>query len=965
MFLDPEPNRQKLQVSSSPFFAAQMPAERAGDQRWRKARKPLHERTLSQMNQRSPGKSATGGAVKLTPAPTVRLVRHSPTSSSPEQSPTESDVGKLESAHVRVARTVSLKRYPSDRAARLSSSAEPALVQEASAAEQGFRPSSPDESVSGLRSSTYDEPRKLDLPPSITLLPNNATHVVPKTAWHRRNASSGNYSNSSTLRDIDSSLVTHSIRTDRLSGGTTLRGTPTPYEQEHPKHIDLEESRQGPAYALQTLQEASPEKPTVRAIPPSNESSSTHDRLSSIPSETSLPRPRTAQSPPDQEPPSEVFDSSPRRYSADSIAPLPQSVRDYSHRTPRHQQSQESLSPNQSIFPEASSPIFVVYGSDPSRPRSRSQPLRYTPSLESIQSRLQYPSIIRPDTGRSLARTGSSASYHQPSSSVDTLAPLQVTRKRPRNKPGPVSATAKTSDEMDEDYDTLPYPRQQFSSHLSTIASESDQQSRSNSRQLSHFSLGSGVLTGDDASSIPLSGRRGRRGSAPVDSTSSSRIMRLGRSSEEQEPGDMTLGIFREESAKPEPLFDPRAGVGGRKYDGPLPPIPPIPKGRDEDENFDTVSELQQPSLRPKRSGYSLRNRSNSTPSRSGSHSRQVSQISYIDSDRGSHGSSIFPLWAKNFYGGGATLLSSSKISLGGDYRTPHPQQRQQHGRNASNWTERSVTSRLGTGYSEIESASPSSSRFLPSIFRPRTRPKGEGAGRMSNLRRSKRSRPSGDTESRPDSLAIFSEPFPPLPGAEGEVLPSGQPKFGKLKDNSEEEEAHAHRPLQRKYSKQKHWNEMQFPRPMTKDRLSDFALEHPHLTPSRRQGRLSTWRPPSFVESLDTLVRSRCNRQILLFALGFICPLLWMLGAVLPLPSRPAQQDHEKSIGGSEEDVQMAMMKHEAGDAERRWREEKQWMKARWWRTLNRVMSIIGVLVIGAVIALAVVATRPNSRLS
>ena len=50
--------------------------------------------------------------------------------------------------------------------------------------------------------------------------------------------------------------------------------------------------------------------------------------------------------------------------------------------------------------------------------------------------------------------------------------------------------------------------------------------------------------------------------------------------------------------------------------------------------------------------------------------------------------------------------------------------------------------------------------------------------------------------------------------------------------------------------------------------------------------------------------------------------------------------------------------MRHEAGDAEKRSLEERMFLKARWWRTLNRIMSVVGILVIGAVIALAVVAT-------
>ena len=346
----------------------------------------------------------------------------------------------------------------------------------------------------------------------------------------------------------------------------------------------------------------------------------------------------------------------------------------------------------------------------------------------------------------------------------------------------------------------------------------------------------------------------------------------------------MTLGIYREESAKPQPLFKVRSGSSpgaDRKYDGPLPPLPPMPKSRDSEEGFDKLSELQSPPLREKRSGYSLRQRSNSTPSRS--HSRHMSQISTSESDRWSHGSNYFPTWAKQFYGHGVGLLSASKVSLNGNSTNTKPQnsQRQAHGRNESQWTEHSITSRLGTGYSEIESGSPTSSHFLPSIFRPRTRARANTEG--SNRRqKSKRSRPSGEDDSRPDSLAIVSDPLPQDEVAQ-EKLPSGQPKYGVLKDDSE-----ARRPLPRKYSKQRQWDEMSFPRPMTKDRLSDFRMQiqdQPHLAPTKRSSnRLSTWRAPSFVESLDTLLHARGNRQILLFALGFVCPLMCMLGAVLPI---------------------------------------------------------------------------------
>ncbi|KAK0863667.1 hypothetical protein LTS02_006415 [Friedmanniomyces endolithicus] len=965
MFLDPEPNKRQKAISPSPFLPPPMPSEGLDDQRWRVKRKPLHERTKSQNNEQ--GLDANPGK------PTIRLVRHSPTPSTHQRSSVSSDVDYDD---IKLAKRISLKRYNSGRArARLSQPA--GVVPEASAAEQGYDVQSQDVRLGSVSQSTLsssnDEAQTLQtlqLPPSVILVPQSTTHAVPKTAWHRRSGSSGNYSTASTLRDGEHSLPGNSRRSERLSQGTTLRGTPTPYELERPKSIEEEEgSGQGPAHALQTLQDPSPERTTIRAVPPSVTSiTTTDDHLGSGPSETSLASPQAGPPPTASDDLPTIPPKSSRRPSSTDSIPATLSIRKTSSPpTPHAPTLQDARS--DSVLPEPSSPVLVVYDSDSSRPRSRSQPLRYTSSLESIQSRLQQPTAHRQDNKHNLANSTSWSSL-RPDSSTDTLESLQVLKKRSKHRPtslslGSSSAFTSGSRMASQDYDTLPYPRHQHNSYLSTIASESDQQSRSTSRQLSHFSLGSGVLTGDDASSIPLSGTwpRGRQESELVESSASDASPAVSGGNSQHEPGDMTLGIFRDESAKPQPLFKPRSPSApgeGRRYDGPLPPIPPIPKSRNSDENWDTVSELQTPSLRPKRSGYSLRQRSNSTPSRSNSHSRQISQISTEESERWSHASSLFPTWAKHFYGGTAALLSSSKVSLG-THNTPRPT-RIQHGRTGSQWTERSVASRLGTGYSEIETGSPTSSHFLPSIFRPRTRIRADtdGGRRTSNLRRSKRSRPSADTDGRPDSLAIFNDPLPE--SRNGAILPSGQPKWGKLKEGSPEEPLE-HRRLPRSYSKQKHYDQMQFPRPMTKDRLSDFALEqHPHLTPSKRHSlRISTWRPPSFVESLDTLIHSRCNRQILLFALGFVCPLLWMLGAALPLPRKPlGATDAEKQVGvGSEEDVQMAMMKHEAGDAEKRWREEKEWLKAQWWRTLNRVMSLVGLLVIGAVIALAVVATR------
>ncbi|KAK0914722.1 hypothetical protein LTR91_016784 [Friedmanniomyces endolithicus] len=269
MFLDPEPNKRQKAISPSPFLPPPMPSEGLDDQRWRVKRKPLHERTKSQNNEQ--GLDANPGK------PTIRLVRHSPTPSTHQRSSVSSDVDYDD---IKLAKRISLKRYNSGRArARLSQPA--GVVPEASAAEQGY------------------DVQSQDLPPSVILVPQSTTHAVPKTAWHRRSGSSGNYSTASTLRDGEHSLPGNSRRSERLSQGTTLRGTPTPYELERPKSIEEEEgSGQGPAHALQTLQDPSPERTTIRAVPPSVTSiTTTDDHLGSGPSETSLASPQAGPPP--------------------------------------------------------------------------------------------------------------------------------------------------------------------------------------------------------------------------------------------------------------------------------------------------------------------------------------------------------------------------------------------------------------------------------------------------------------------------------------------------------------------------------------------------------------------------------------------------------------------------------------------------------------------------------------------
>lgn len=987
MFLDPEPKRPKTSNSSrssiasssiaststgdvsglgssrkdmsSGFFASNKPIRSPRDSQHTR-RKALHQRSNSKNNEQLPG--------TILEHPTVRLVNPSPSPPQTQHADDErhdvddddSDEGEKEN---RQQNQGALPRLPRSDWAK-----------EASVSYPSISAASREQSVSEPHLAA-NEVQNVDRAPAIALLPNNSQHELRSPAWHRRSTSSGTYSESSTLQDSEVAFSKKSLKSERfssLSQLSTLRGTPTPYEQELRDRAEGDSrsssARVGPAQALETLQETSSERTerlsTIRAVPSSDTSSSSPSEPgpgsgSNEASPTTI-RPGTSPSDLEQTPNVQTPNVSrgrSRRTFSDSSLQSPPSIVNLRHitsSTPSHDRERsESQAISERTIPYHSSPNFIAYSPDSAGPISRDT-LRGAPSIDSIHSRLQNHSTGHPGTTQSLANSNSWGSL----SSEATPPPLFIPKKRHhqlRHKAGSESLKAQVDasdpDETmaDEEIDTLPYPKRPFSSHLSTIASESDRHSGSASHHLSHFSLGSGVLTGDDSSSLPLSpvGHR-RYSSAPGDSYAPSVGTRGTSSSEFQdEAGDMTLDIYREESAIPQPLFKSKSGPSAsKKYDGPLPPIPPIPKSRDSEENVDTLSALQTPQLRQKRSGYSMRQRSNSTPS----HSRQQSQVSYVESERFSQGSSLFPTWAKHFYTGTAVLSSKASLnSLSSLGRRPHAVL---HRRNESSWTERSITSQLGTGYNSAAPSSPASSHFLPSIFRPRTRKRlgSQRDSRSSRIRKSGRSRPSQDRPSQ-DSMAI--NPIPPE-GIE-DVLPSGQPRWGTLKDNSVSPEPQR-RPLPRKYSKQRQWDQMEFPRPMTKDRLSDFGVHVPHLAPTKRasQSRLSAWQAPSFVSSLDTLFTSRCNRQILLFVLGFICPLTWMLGAVLPLPKKPiSAAEFETSVANSEEDVAMAMMKHEAGDAERRWREEKVFLKANWWRMLNRIMSVVGLLVIGAVVSL------------
>ncbi|KAI5804038.1 hypothetical protein DFH27DRAFT_390614 [Peziza echinospora] len=102
-------------------------------------------------------------------------------------------------------------------------------------------------------------------------------------------------------------------------------------------------------------------------------------------------------------------------------------------------------------------------------------------------------------------------------------------------------------------------------------------------------------------------------------------------------------------------------------------------------------------------------------------------------------------------------------------------------------------------------------------------------------------------------------------------------------------------------------------------------------------------------------------NRQLALFCLGFILPFCWMIAAFLPLPGpRPMWKAPVVSGGGIgpgggrnsyQVDVEATM--------NCTWEEERKFLGHEYWRKVNRCMAVVGVLITGAVVALAVVSVK------
>ena len=126
------------------------------------------------------------------------------------------------------------------------------------------------------------------------------------------------------------------------------------------------------------------------------------------------------------------------------------------------------------------------------------------------------------------------------------------------------------------------------------------------------------------------------------------------------------------------------------------------------------------------------------------------------------------------------------------------------------------------------------------------------------------------------------------------------------------------------------------------------IQVPSPHLRPDRHsRGRMSDFRAPSFATDNKSWL-DRVNRQIVLFIIGFVMPLAWLLAAVLPIPRRPAMRMMSEVSGraGPAAGVESSWDLFDEQDVAR-------WQKARRWRLTNRIMSVVGLLIVAVIVSI------------
>ncbi|KAK6350742.1 hypothetical protein TWF718_003929 [Orbilia javanica] len=130
-------------------------------------------------------------------------------------------------------------------------------------------------------------------------------------------------------------------------------------------------------------------------------------------------------------------------------------------------------------------------------------------------------------------------------------------------------------------------------------------------------------------------------------------------------------------------------------------------------------------------------------------------------------------------------------------------------------------------------------------------------------------------------------------------------------------------------------------------------------------------------LEAYPTNRSERFNIHLVLACVGFVFPIAWFIGAFHPLPEqkrreRRERQEIRRAVSGAtippsrSNHVRGPSITHyeESVDTESlpsftTYEEGRRWDNARWWRNVNRVMSVVGILVLGAIIALLVVGLK------
>ncbi|OIW33330.1 hypothetical protein CONLIGDRAFT_169936 [Coniochaeta ligniaria NRRL 30616] len=384
----------------------------------------------------------------------------------------------------------------------------------------------------------------------------------------------------------------------------------------------------------------------------------------------------------------------------------------------------------------------------------------------------------------------------------------------------------------------------QWSSQLSTVASESEGSSHAGSRSVSVSSASNNNNTGGGHVRRSSAGWASSMHSRQLPSISSSLAAQL-----EESEGLSSLSLSRSASLasldRPQPTYTRAGGSQVRMV-------------RDQDEHGDGLTDLEAISSKPSKSGLSAF--FSSTDSSRNLHSSGSSRANSLTGS--------LPAWARVYYGSGERRFLSSASIAESDHSRP--------------------------GSSAVQgSASPNTDHYPLNIYSAR--------------RRANQVNPAMEQRPFSDSAEMDINVIPP-----------------------HDQDYRFFRSLKRKTS----------------------SIWSPHLRTDRRVSRYSVWEPPSVTWTDDSGILGKRNAQVVLFIAGFLFPFAWMIAALLPLPTNPKYQMEEQNRNSGR-------FGHVNYEHQFHVLDETRYESAKWWRNLNRVMSVVGLLIIGAIVALAVVGVR------